>query len=82
MKKNILIGILLLLVANLFAMEVKISGDSRVRPRYDLKQTFDNDGELLKKYGDLYYHYRIRLNFSASIGKEYFLKFQLGHNSP
>ena len=56
--------------------DLHISGDARVRPRYDIKENGDGSST-----SDLYYLYRARLNMKADIGDGWFLKTKLGTNS-
>ena len=56
--------------------DLHISGDARVRPRYDIKENTDGSST-----SDLYYLYRARLNMKADIGDGWFLNTKLGTNS-
>jgi len=67
--------VLLLLLLTLGFSNIEISGDARLRPRYDIKDS--NNG--IKTY-DLYYMYRGRLNFASNIGDGWFFKTRIGYN--
>ena len=56
--------------------DLHISGDARVRPRYDIEENTDGSST-----SDLYYLYRARLNMKADIGDGWFLNTKLGTNS-
>ena len=51
----------------LIMADLHISGDARVRPRYDIKENTDGSST-----SDLYYLYRARLNIKADIGDGWF----------
>lgn len=79
MKKllsTVLIIMLLVVASDLFA-QLKISGDARFRPRLNIDDKTENGGTLTN---DVYYMYRMRLNFKWNIGDGYFLASRLGHN--
>ena len=70
-------NILLCLISFSFLIaDIHISGDARVRPRYDIKENGDNSST-----SDFYYLYRARLNLKADIDNGWFFKTQLGTNS-
>ena len=70
-------NIILCLISLSFVMaDIHISGDTRVRPRYDIKENGDGSST-----SDLYYLYRARLNVKADIGEGWFFNTQLGTNS-
>ena len=70
-------NIILCLISLSFVMaDIHISGDARVRPRYDIKENGDGSST-----SDLYYLYRARLNVKADIGEGWFFNTQLGTNS-
>ena len=71
--KNIIIC---LTVFSFIMADVHISGDARVRPRYDIIEYGDGSST-----SDLYYLYRGRINVKADIGDGWFFKTQLGTNS-
>ena len=75
MKKILLPFFILLFSASLFA-QLKISGDFRLRPRYDVR-----DADSYGNYqADFYYMYRARINMRFDIGDGWHFKTQLGHN--
>ena len=61
--------VLMLMVSAVFA-DITITGDARVRPRMDIKDS----GEYGTKTSDIYYLYSARLLISADIGGGYFFK--------
>ena len=66
-------NIILCLISLSFLMsDIYISGDARVRPRYDIIENGDGSST-----SDLYYLYRARLNMKADIGEGWFFKTQL-----
>jgi len=66
-------NIILCLISLSFVMsDIYISGDARVRPRYDIKENGDGSST-----SDIYYLYRARLNMKADIGDGWFFKTQL-----
>jgi hypothetical protein len=56
--------------------EITLSGDARLRPRFDLK----DNGEFGTKSEDFYYYYRARLMIKADIGNGYYFNTRLGHD--
>ena len=62
--KNIL---LCLISISFLIADIHISGDARVRPRYDITENGDGSST-----SDLYYMYRARLNMKADIGDGWF----------
>ncbi|MBU0472547.1 MAG: hypothetical protein KKF62_00130 [Bacteroidetes bacterium] len=79
MKKTlftILVLMLLIVSSDLFA-QLKITGDARFRPRLNIDDKTENNGTLTT---DVYYMYRLRLNFNWNLGDGYFLQSRLGHN--
>ena len=66
----------LTLIINLCFSEINFSGDTRFRPRYDIKENGDNSST-----SDLYYLYRGRLNVKANIGDGWFFNSKIGTNS-
>lgn len=75
MKKILLPFFIILFSVSLFA-QMKISGDFRVRPRYDIRDA----GKYGNYQQDYYYMYRARINMRFDIGDGWFFKTQLGHN--
>lgn len=75
MKKLLLLLLVMGLTTTLFA-QVTLSGDARVRPRMDIKDS----GKYGGKTQDAYYFYRARLNLAAKVGNGWFFKTQLGTN--
>ena len=68
--------ILLSIISVSFMMaDIYISGDARIRPRYDIKENSDGSST-----SDLYYLYRARLNMKADIGDGWFFSTKLGAN--
>jgi len=82
MKQRITTILLVLLTATIAFSAIDISGHARVRPRFDTLDwgTIGNDG--LQSKTDIYYWYRVRLDFKADIGDNWFFKTSLGHNGP
>ena len=68
--------IICLTVFSFIMADIYISGDARVRPRYDITEYGDGTSS-----SDLYYLYRGRINVKADIGDGWFFKTQLGTNS-
>ncbi len=68
MKQRITTILLVLLTATIAFSAIDISGHARVRPRFDTLDwgTIGNDG--LQSKTDIYYWYRVRLDFKATIG--------------
>jgi len=75
MKKILLPFFIILFSVSLFA-QMKVSGDFRVRPRYDIRDA----GKYGNYQQDYYYMYRARINIRFDIGEGWFFKTQLGHN--
>ena len=75
MKKLLTLVMVLAFAGGLFA-QITMSGDARVRPRYDAK----SDGDYGGSSADVYYMYRARLNLAANVGDGWFFKTQLGTN--
>ncbi len=75
MLKKIWFILIILLVSGAYA-EVTLSGDARLRPRFDVQDY----GEYGTKSEDFYYLYRARLMIKANIGDGYFFNTRLGHN--
>ncbi|MCF7809170.1 MAG: hypothetical protein K9N38_11685 [Candidatus Marinimicrobia bacterium] len=67
--------VLLLLISFTYA-DISISGDARVRPRWDMNDA----GDYGNKTTDIYYFYWARLDIKADIGDGYFFKTRLAHN--
>lgn len=79
MKKSLMVTLtlmLLIITSDLFA-QLKFSGDSRFRPRYNIDDRTENGGTLTN---DAYVLYRLRMNFNWNIGDGFFLQSRLGHN--
>jgi hypothetical protein len=76
LNKKLLFGILIFMLSSAYA-QVKLSGDARVRPRFDVK----DNGEYGAKSEDFYYYYRARLMIEANIGGGYYFNTRLGHNA-
>lgn len=68
--------LLVILSADIFA-QIKINGDARFRPRWDVDDRTEAGGT---QKSDLYYMYRIRLNLKADIGDGYYFSSKLAHN--
>lgn len=75
MKKILLPFFIILFSFSLYA-QMKVSGDFRVRPRYDIRDA----GDYGNYQSDYYYMYRARINVRFDIGDGWFFKTQLGHN--
>lgn len=70
----------ILMAGSVFA-QLSITGDARVRPRLDIRETVTTDDiETTTKRNDGYYYYRARLNFKGDIGEGWFGHVQLGTN--
>ncbi len=69
---------LLILTGTLMA-DITLSGDARVRPRYDI--VTKDSSSTGSQTGDLYWFYRARLNVAATIGNGYVFQAQIGHNA-
>ena len=76
LNKKLLFGILIIMLSSVYA-QVKLTGDARVRPRFDVK----DNGEYGTKSEDFYYYYRARLMIEANIGGGYYFNTRLGHNA-
>ncbi len=74
-NKRIWFVLLTLILSSAYA-QITLSGDARLRPRFDVK----DNGAYGTKSEDFYYYYRARLLVEASIGDGYFFKTRLGHN--
>ena len=83
MKHRITMILLTLLTVGVAFSAIDISGHARVRPRYDVLDwdPYD-DGNGVQSKMDIYYWYRVRLDFKADIGDNWFFKTSLGHNGP
>ncbi len=78
MKKILLLIVLAAMALPSFAADIKISGDARVRPRWDTRDATDKpDGT---KTQDFYYMYRARLKAQISIGNGWIMNTMFGHN--
>jgi hypothetical protein len=75
LNKKLWFGLLIIMLSSAYA-EVKLTGDARLRPRFDVK----DNGEYGTKSEDFYYYYRARLMVEANIGGGYFFNTRLGHN--
>jgi hypothetical protein len=75
MLKKIWFILIILLISGVYA-EITLSGDARLRPRFDVKDS----GEYGTQSEDFYYYYRARLMIKADIGNGYFFNTRLGHN--
>lgn len=75
LKLMLVIILVLMFVPSLFA-EVKISGDARIRPRYDINDQTESGGN--KTY-NMYYMYRGRLKLKADINRGWYFKTMLAH---
>ena len=75
MLKKIWFMLIIILISGSYA-EITLSGDARLRPRFDLK----DNGEFGTKSEDFYYYYRARLMIKADIGNGYYFNTRLGHN--
>ena len=62
LNKKMWFVIFTLIVSSVYA-EITLSGDARLRPRFDLK----DNGEYGNKSEDFYYYYRARLMIKADI---------------
>ena len=89
MKKVLTILTLIMLVSLAVSAvaEVVVTGDMRLRPRMDLRETTTYDSTnsnyqsmLTDKRTDGYYYYRARINAKADIGDGWFSHIQLGSN--
>ena len=69
--------IFLALSLSFIIADINISGDARIRPRLDIK---DSGGDYGASSTDLYYLYRARLNINADIGDGWFFKSKIGTN--
>jgi hypothetical protein len=78
MKKILLLIVLAAMALPSFAADIKISGDARVRPRWDIKDATDKPGG--SKTQDFYYMYRARLKAQISIGDGWIMNTKFGHN--
>ena len=67
--------IFLALSLSFIIADINISGDARIRPRLDIK---DSGGDYGASSTDLYYLYRARLNINADIGDGWFFNAKLG----
>ena len=76
LNKKLLIGLFMIILSSAYA-EVKLTGDARLRPRFDVK----DNGEYGTTSEDFYYYYRARLMVEANIGDGYFFNTRLGHNA-
>ncbi|NQV41423.1 MAG: hypothetical protein HQ506_03630 [Candidatus Marinimicrobia bacterium] len=74
--KKFWLGLFIIILSSAYA-EVKLTGDARLRPRFDVK----DNGEYGTKAEDFYYYYRARLMIEANIGGGYFFNTRLGHNA-
>ena len=68
--------LLIIISISISFADIYISGDARVRPRYDVRENYAGN----KKVSDLYYLYRARLNIKSEIGEGYFFSSKLGTN--
>ena len=75
LSKKFFIGLFIIMLSSAFA-EIKLTGDARLRPRFDVKDS----GEYGTKSEDFYYYYRARLMIEANIGGGYYFNTRLGHN--
>ena len=75
MLKKIWFILIILLISGVYA-EITLSGDARLRPRFDVK----DNGEYGTQSEDFYYYYRARLMIKADIGDGYYFNTRLGHN--
>jgi hypothetical protein len=75
LRLMLVIVFVLIFIPSLFA-EVKISGDARIRPRYDINDQTESGGT--KTY-DIYYLYRARLKLKADIDQGWYFKTMLAH---
>jgi hypothetical protein len=75
-NKKIWFVLFALIVSSVYA-EITLSGDARLRPRFDVK----DNGEYGTKSEDFYYYYRARLMIEANIGDGYYFNTRLGHNA-
>jgi len=80
MKKYIILGMLIIISSVAFAT-LKISGHADIRPRFDMKDYEDGEGNLTKQLHNLYFQYRARVNIRADIGEHYYFNGMLGHNA-
>ena len=76
LNKKIWFVLFTLIFSGVYA-EITLSGDARLRPRFDLK----DNGEYGTKSEDFYYYYRARLMIKADIGDGYYFNTRLGHNA-
>lgn len=67
--------ILCLTVFSFIMADIYISGDARIRPRYDIKENGDGSST-----SDLYYLYRARINLKSDIGDGWFFNSKIGTN--
>ena len=75
LNKKLWFGLFIVILSSAYA-EIKLSGDARLRPRFDVK----DNAEYGTKSEDFYYYYRARLMIEANIGDGYFFNTRLGHN--
>ncbi|NQT63152.1 MAG: hypothetical protein HQ556_09375 [Candidatus Marinimicrobia bacterium] len=75
LNKTFWFVLITLIVSSVYA-EITLSGDARLRPRFDVK----DNGEYGTQSEDFYYYYRARLMVNADIGDGYFFNTRLGHN--
>ncbi len=68
-------NMILLILFSISFSAIEISGDARLRPRYDIKNYADGTNTY-----DMYYMYRARLNFNSDIGDGWFFKSRIGYN--
>ena len=76
MKQSAKILTTLLILMSFAYAEITISGDARVRPRWDMN---DNALDSMKST-NIYHLYWVRLDIAADIGGGYFFKTRLAHN--
>jgi hypothetical protein len=74
LKKSLLLAILMF---SFLYPQVKISGDARIRPRYDVNDRTPSKGN---KTEDFYYMYRARIKVSADIDEGWMFNAMLAHN--
>lgn len=73
-----LLFLIVFITASVLAVaQVKISGDARIRPRYDVNDKSFSGGSRTE---DFYYMYRARLRVTADIDNGWFFSSMLSHN--
>jgi len=81
MKKMLLCLLAGIMLAGYTRAEISLSGDTWMRPRFDLITYKDADGKITSRTGDGYLQFRTRLNVDADLKNGYFVNLQLSHNS-